>query len=305
MKYTVYRYLDKHGNIIYVGLTSRPLKQRVREHRVEELNKETDKIQFIHVPNETQMRDREMYYINLYRPKYNISNLWDGTPEVRPDYDGKWIDYPKNGDIKQVEWMAEMLNKSVFKNDCGDFFITISNRRNRIGIVSNRYVKKSGKMHRELVVSESDLFSNSKNLIIDLLSQMIQLIAEKDGVKASNNYNYFNKAVNKYFVKYGVITKSTQYGFEPINCSANILQLFSQYEYENRDIELYRSSSSKYNNCKKSNSIKYIDLNSSNTVRATSEKQLICLDGLNDNIKSNILDYVKKISGREMMVVIQ
>lgn len=298
MKYYVYRYLDKNGNIIYVGLTSRPLKMRVKEHCLEELNKETDKIQFILVPNETQMRDRELYYINLYKPKFNISNVWDGLPEIRPDYDGKWIDYPKNGDVKQVEWMAEMLNKSVLKNKCSDYYITISDRRDRIGIMGYKYIRDSNKMRREITVNQNDLFSNNKKLVIDLLSQMIQIVAEIDGVKASNKGNYFNKAINSYFTKYGIQTTKTLYGYEPINCTKEILNMFSQYEYGNSDMELYKST-----NHKKSNSIKYIDVDTKYSVRATCEKQLICLDGLSNDVTSNILKYIENISGRKLMIM--
>lgn len=55
-KYFIYRYFDKQNTVIYVGLTSRPLSQRVKEHSVEKLQSETYRIDFSPVKTAADMR---------------------------------------------------------------------------------------------------------------------------------------------------------------------------------------------------------------------------------------------------------
>lgn len=276
-KYFVYRYLDINKNIIYVGLTSRPLKHRVKEHKMEELNNETSKIQYIIVPNETQMRMRERYFINLYKPKYNKAELYDGLPEPMPEYDGKWIDYPKNGDIKQVEWIIDTLFDEFFKDKKFPYFVTISSR-NRIGCISDRMIVDNGVIKYEIVVSEKDLFANDKRMLIDILAQIIQLMIKPIGVKASNNYQYINKRVNKYLNRYGVQTEYGKYGYQPVNCDEKYINEFSQYEYGKNKIDLYIKSYETVNNRKKSSTRKYICPSCGNSFRATKTINMLCMD---------------------------
>lgn len=82
----IYRYFDKQNNVIYVGLTSRPLKRRVKEHSIEQLQSETDHIDFAMVPSEADMRMYELFYINKYQPKYNKRDLYkDGNTINLPE----------------------------------------------------------------------------------------------------------------------------------------------------------------------------------------------------------------------------
>lgn len=75
-KYFIYRYFDKQNTVIYVGLTSRPLSQRVKEHSVEKLQSETYRIDFSPVKTAADMRMYELFYINKYTPKYNTRDLY-------------------------------------------------------------------------------------------------------------------------------------------------------------------------------------------------------------------------------------
>lgn len=82
----IYRYFNKKNQVIYVGLTSRPLKRRVKEHSVEQLQSETDHIDFALVDSEVDMRMYELYYINKYRPKFNKRDLYfDGNNLKLPE----------------------------------------------------------------------------------------------------------------------------------------------------------------------------------------------------------------------------
>lgn len=74
--YYIYRYFNKQNIVIYVGLTSRPIIQRVKEHTTEDLQKETYRIDFAKVKTAADMRMYELYYINKYTPKFNTRDLY-------------------------------------------------------------------------------------------------------------------------------------------------------------------------------------------------------------------------------------
>ena len=74
-KYYIYRYFNKNEEVIYVGLTSRPIQKRIKEHEVEELQKETYRIEYAIVETAADMRMYELYYINKYNPKFNKRDL--------------------------------------------------------------------------------------------------------------------------------------------------------------------------------------------------------------------------------------
>lgn len=277
-KYFVYRYLDIKGNIIYVGLTSRPLKKRVKEHKVEELNSETAKIQYIIVPNESQMHQREKYYIDAYKPKYNKADVHDGKPELMPEYDGKWMDYPSNGDIKQLEWIIDTLMNEFFYDHKFPYFVNTTIKRDHIGVISKRFLMDNGVLKHEILVCENDLFNNDKRLLIDILCQIIQIIILPYGIKAYNRGVYMNKSVAKYFHQYGIKTIRTKYGFEPVNCEEKYIKELSQYEFGKNDIQLYTPSSALTNGRKQSSTRKYICPGCGNSFRATKNINMLCLD---------------------------
>lgn len=74
-KYCIYRYLNKKKEIIYVGLTARPIAKRIREHEKEALDNETFYVEYAEVASKSIMQQYEIFYINKYRPKYNIRLL--------------------------------------------------------------------------------------------------------------------------------------------------------------------------------------------------------------------------------------
>lgn len=85
-EYYIYKYLNKNEEIIYIGLTSRPIKKRIKEHEVEELQKETYRIEYAKVKTEADMRMYELYYINKYNPKFNTRDLYvDGNQITLPE----------------------------------------------------------------------------------------------------------------------------------------------------------------------------------------------------------------------------
>ena len=82
----IYRFLDIDNNVIYIGKTER-LRYRMNQHlsNIGHLPKEcyemTKKIQFMSMKSTVLMDMREMYYINLYKPKFNSSLAVSTLPE--------------------------------------------------------------------------------------------------------------------------------------------------------------------------------------------------------------------------------
>ena len=96
----IYRFLDIDDNVIYVGKTEK-IKYRLNSHfsKCGHLPKEcyemTKKIQFMIMNSTTLMDIREMYYINLYKPRFNTNYLYPNEPRfIISDFiNDKWIDY--------------------------------------------------------------------------------------------------------------------------------------------------------------------------------------------------------------------
>ena len=71
----VYRILDKNGEVIYVGKTeSLPNRanqhfRRVNSHLNKKANGEMERLQYIAMSSIALMDIKEIYYINLYKPK--------------------------------------------------------------------------------------------------------------------------------------------------------------------------------------------------------------------------------------------
>lgn len=105
-QYFVYLYFDKFGTVIYVGLTERPLANRVREHKAEALQMETDHVEYAVVPTKTDMRMYELYYINKYQPKYNTADMF--LQEARTDVpELTFVPYLEHGAEQHVATSAD------------------------------------------------------------------------------------------------------------------------------------------------------------------------------------------------------
>lgn len=77
--YYVYKHYDIYDNIIYIGITN-DIKRRIIEHISDEKGhtpiehkRNIYSIEFATVMNKKEAEFYETYYINSYKPKYNIS----------------------------------------------------------------------------------------------------------------------------------------------------------------------------------------------------------------------------------------
>ncbi|MEG0873648.1 MAG: GIY-YIG nuclease family protein [Clostridia bacterium] len=122
----IYRFLDYDDNVIYIGKTT-DLKVRMKSHfaRKSHLPNECydllKKIQFIRVYSQTLRDLKEIYYINLYKPKYNNEYKYDEHPIIIKSLgEDEWNDVPlsvktlKEMNFKQIENVNCVKIRSIF-----------------------------------------------------------------------------------------------------------------------------------------------------------------------------------------------
>lgn len=117
----VYRLLNEDDEIIYVGKTN-SLPTRTNQHFSKfshiypKTQGEATKIQYLAMYSTSMMDMREIYYINLYKPKYNTKYMYDEPKFMISEFSKDiWQDYNLT-EIKNIN--KEQLNqaiKSVFK----------------------------------------------------------------------------------------------------------------------------------------------------------------------------------------------
>ena len=89
----LYRFKDFYGEIIYVGRAKNLLGRLSNHSHKANENKEYDQIcsiEFLPMKSEAEMMVMEKYYINLYKPKCNVADIWDGDVD-RDLESGNWI----------------------------------------------------------------------------------------------------------------------------------------------------------------------------------------------------------------------
>lgn len=93
----LYRFIDKNGEIIYLGSTLEDLRNRLfnHDHLPKECYDSTEKIQIYPLNNKADIVIAEVYCINKYHPKYNgTSNTDDDPSSFISALDEKgWIDW--------------------------------------------------------------------------------------------------------------------------------------------------------------------------------------------------------------------
>lgn len=122
----IYRFLDYDDNVIYIGKTT-DLRVRMKNHftRKSHLPNECydslKKIQFIRVYSQTLRDLKEIYYINLYKPKYNNEYKYDEYPIIIKNLgEDEWNDVPlsvktlKEMHFKQIENINRVKIRTIF-----------------------------------------------------------------------------------------------------------------------------------------------------------------------------------------------
>ena len=128
----IYRFLDCDNNVIYIGKTT-DLRVRMKSHfnRKSHLPNECydslKKIQFIRVYSKTLRDLKEIYYINLHKPKYNNEYNYDELPIIIKSLgEDEWNDVPisiinlKEKGFKQIENVNSIKIRTVFSRKRND-----------------------------------------------------------------------------------------------------------------------------------------------------------------------------------------
>ena len=141
----VYRILNKDGEVIYVGKTE-SLPNRYNQHFSKasshlplKAREEVHKLQFMAMSSSALMDIKEIYYINLYKPKYNMSYVYDEDAFTISDFSNDvWLDYDIN------------VMKSFKREDFGLNISSIFKRkRNNSYLVYIEHIDIYGKKHQK------------------------------------------------------------------------------------------------------------------------------------------------------------
>lgn len=139
----VYRFLNFNEEVIYVGKTER-IEYRINSHMSKsghlpaKCYEEVYKIQFMALSSTVLMDIKEMYYINLYKPKYNSEHLYNEEAFTILDFTrDNWIDYSKD--------VAREIAENKKSGVTNDLLLELDNIAYKVGTIfcrkrNNRYI---------------------------------------------------------------------------------------------------------------------------------------------------------------------
>jgi hypothetical protein len=108
----------------------------------------TKKIQFMSMKSTVLMDMREMYYINLYKPKFNSNHLYPNEPSfIISDFvNDKWIDY-NSAMISRIDLGIASIReiKRYSSNDIKRVTSIFKRKRNENYLVYIEYINNENK----------------------------------------------------------------------------------------------------------------------------------------------------------------
>ena len=111
----IYRFLNKNNEVIYIGKTETNLNIRIngyisKGHLPKECYDEISKIQFLATTSKSMMDIKEIYYINVYKPKYSTNYIADETSLFINDFQRDiWRDF-NTEEIKALKKSLSMMH---------------------------------------------------------------------------------------------------------------------------------------------------------------------------------------------------
>ena len=166
----VYRFKSDIGEILYVGKTT-DLKKRVEQHlktntlpvSFKEL---ASKVEYIKFYSDPDLHIAENYYINKYKPEYNILNKLDGKLTIKLAHQPEWKEY-KNENLRPT-----VKNKTV-----GSALREVEGRLYSLESDKERYLKRALKAEEELKRVE-DMYVHVMRKILNIDEQKVNKIIE-------------------------------------------------------------------------------------------------------------------------------
>lgn len=160
-EYYIYRYYNKENEIIYVGLTSRPMQERVKEHQKDKLKEETYRIDFARVKTRADMQMYEIYYINKYQPKYNIRTLdKKGINLFLPEL--TFVPYKDEKSSTDITINANTRKYNV-KTAAGNISINVHNPHAKVASEKYITVEATGQIRKEELKEVLEVFVEAAN----------------------------------------------------------------------------------------------------------------------------------------------
>lgn len=173
-EYYVYRFLNKKNEVIYVGSTKQIIPRMQQHfskkgHLPRSCYEETVQIQFMTCKEVNDMRMKEIYYIGLYRPKYNTLDNENVTVDILTESNDQWFimqDFEKYTNGKRNLKTKEKYNKTI-QLDHRTYL--------KIKVLSKYVYKKSMKETLDIIVNNytEHHFTEDELTQIENLEQMV------------------------------------------------------------------------------------------------------------------------------------
>jgi hypothetical protein len=277
----VYRYVDISGNIIYVGKTG-DLKRRFQEHKKEEMYKDCYKVEYIELDNPADIEIYETYYINKWMPKYNGAKKYCEPSFFIPEQNWKTYYINRKNDtrhsteIKRYEEIFMDINELKFGGKLPLPRILLTKTSSDGKFICDEIIKTDNGFQLTFELNEEDCFGNTKNAVYSLFHNMVHMYNFLNGIKDTcNNGIYHNDGFGQAVISHGGFVEKYSYGYKISGLDQHIKDRIYRYNINYNCGEKYSNQKKKK---QKSSSRTYIDKQTGESIRATKEHTLFCLD---------------------------
>lgn len=172
----IYKFIDINGNVIYIGKTNN-LKTRIsnhlstKGHLPKKCYKEIYKIEFLIVSSDVLMDIKELYYINLYKPKFNSIHKYNSPSFIISDFtNDKWVNYD-DFDSDEINYIKQLKSsqedydivsiRSIFKRKRGKRYLVYIEY-----IDSNKKIIQKKKGSFKSIYDADKLINSLKNIYV-------------------------------------------------------------------------------------------------------------------------------------------
>ncbi len=253
----VYKFIDKHDNVIYVGKSKQHLDTRFRGHihLPKECYESVHRIEYIECLSETDMSIKEIYYINKYRHdgmvQYNQLDVADLPQDV--SFNDEWIQYMGGLTCEfknSINYLAGYKSVEIvkYRKDGGIKLTPQNNKRGRSKFVEpltkdevDRFIQYYTK-RIQVVETTYREYKYFRNFLIFLIGISTPLkISEVLGLKYKDLFDENENLRSLKFVKQSILGKTYSCNIELPDSLGKLLK-----QYKNRYGMTYMTNSEKY-----------------------------------------------------------
>ncbi len=250
-KFYIYRFIDKHDNILYVGRTNDISRRILNEHFTSlghlpfKCYQSVEKVQYTEFENESEEVSYEAILINKLKPKYNIQFKDDGHFNIKlPEFQWKdfifpheyYLNYLKNRKnntqsiadfiLNKVE--NDTINRDLIKTGFENFDkITPINNSDFILVAGHTAI---GKTTYALNICSNMTISLNKKVLYVNLKEDGEILTEK--LIANNAGLSFKKIRKNSFTE-----EESDLYIKALNILAKVNLQFTNLTYENKTID--------------------------------------------------------------------